>query len=286
MGYGDDLMVTALASQVKKKYPNRQIVIGNVAKKQAYHSIVYDNNPNITDCRLIDKTKPIHIIDYHSGNRPYINYKKSKDSKKYFWNKSFKPTPGEIYFTENEKKKSYLILKKAINDWNKRNTQKFKSIIFLETSSTKIDDSQFSIKHKNKDWGNENWSKLINKLNNDFLIIQPKHDKSKLFENVYVTETINFREACAVLSNCDLFLGHEGGFGHASAALEKKAIVYFGGWIPPEVTGYSFHENIYYESIQSPCGEFKKICSHCEDARKNIKVDNLEERIRKVLSSK
>ena len=31
MGYGDDLLVTALAANLKKKFPNRQIVIGNFA---------------------------------------------------------------------------------------------------------------------------------------------------------------------------------------------------------------------------------------------------------------
>ena len=34
MGYGDDLMITAtFASKIKKLYPNRQIVIGNIKKK-------------------------------------------------------------------------------------------------------------------------------------------------------------------------------------------------------------------------------------------------------------
>ena len=47
MGLGDDLMITAQASQLKKKHPDRQIVIGSVSKKQAYHSIIYDNNPPI-----------------------------------------------------------------------------------------------------------------------------------------------------------------------------------------------------------------------------------------------
>ena len=32
MGYGDDLLITSLAAQIKKKYPDRQIVIG-IAKK-------------------------------------------------------------------------------------------------------------------------------------------------------------------------------------------------------------------------------------------------------------
>ena len=33
MGYGDDLLVTKLASEIKKKYPDRQIIIGSSNKK-------------------------------------------------------------------------------------------------------------------------------------------------------------------------------------------------------------------------------------------------------------
>ena len=36
MGYGDDLMITAFAEKIKKKYPERQIVIGNISEKKAY----------------------------------------------------------------------------------------------------------------------------------------------------------------------------------------------------------------------------------------------------------
>ena len=32
MGYGDDLLITDLAAKIKKKYPERQIVIGNFKK--------------------------------------------------------------------------------------------------------------------------------------------------------------------------------------------------------------------------------------------------------------
>ena len=77
MGYGDDLLVTKLASKIKKQFPDRQIVIGEAKKQRAYHSIVFDNNPNISDCRNLEKNKPIHIIDYHENNRPYIDYGKT-----------------------------------------------------------------------------------------------------------------------------------------------------------------------------------------------------------------
>ena len=55
MGYGDDLLITAFAAKQKKLYPNRQIVIGNTKKRIANHSEVFDNNPNIADCRNLDK---------------------------------------------------------------------------------------------------------------------------------------------------------------------------------------------------------------------------------------
>ena len=137
MGYGDDLMITAYAAKIKQQFPERQVVIGKFQEKKTYHSPIYDNNPNISDCRKLDLKKPIHIIDYHNGNRPYINYKESLDSKKYIWNKNFKPTPGEIYFSEQELKTAEEIINKAKEFWTLNQKHKFKGIIFIEVSSTK-----------------------------------------------------------------------------------------------------------------------------------------------------
>ena len=165
------------------------------------------------------------------------------------------------------------------------NEKKYRNIIFLETSSTKINNKQFGIKHKNKDWGYDNWKELINKLRKDYLIIQSIHDESKQNVNVFNPKNMNFRLACAVLNEVDFYVGPEGGFGHAAAALNKKAVLYFGGWITPEAVGYDFHENIYYESKLSPCGEYKKLCSHCEEARKKITVDVFLKHINKISSN-
>ena len=38
MGYGDDLLITAFAAKIKKKYPERQIVIGNAKEGTAFYS--------------------------------------------------------------------------------------------------------------------------------------------------------------------------------------------------------------------------------------------------------
>ena len=149
-------------------------------------------------------------------------------------------------------------------------------------TSTKIYDWQFSIKHQNKDWGAKNWQKLIDVLTKDFLVIQSIHKESKKNLSVFSPNNMDFRLACAVLNEADFYVGPEGGFGHVAAALNKKAVLYFGGWITPEAIGYDFHENIYYEHKLSPCGEYKKLCSHCEEARKAISADVFLKYINKI----
>ena len=283
MGYGDDLLITSLASKIKKQYPDRQIIIGNREKNYASHSLIYENNPNIADCRNLDNNKPIQLIDYHELNRPYIDYEKSS-ANKYVW-KNFKPVPGEIYFSDNEKMEAKKIIIEARNFWNANHNKRFRNIIFLETSSTKINDTQFSFKHQNKDWGIQNWISLINKLKNDYLIIQSKHTQTKNINGIFTPKEMDFRLGCAILAEVDFYVGPEGGFGHVAAALNKKAVLYFGGWISPDVIGYEFHENIYYEDKQSPCGVKLKPCEHCSKAREVITTDLFLEHIYKISSS-
>tara|TARA_A100001011_G_C14286783_1_gene834133 strand:- start:861 stop:1712 length:852 start_codon:yes stop_codon:yes gene_type:complete len=283
MGYGDDLLITTFASKIKEQYPDRQIVIGNFEEKRAYHSIIYDNNPNIADCRNIDPNKPTHIINYHQYNRPYIDYEKSTNTK-YVW-RNFKPKPGQIFFTKEEKLNAKSIISQAIDYWKNTNDENYKKIIFLETSSTKKNNKQFGMKHKNKDWGYENWENLINKIKKDYLIIQSLHHETKKNIGIFTPENLDFRLACAVLNEVDFYVGPEGGFGHVAAALNKKAVLYFGGWISPDTIGYDFHENIYYDNKLSPCGEYKKICNHCEEARKAISVDIFLKHINKIGSN-
>ena len=283
MGYGDDLLVTSLAAKIKRQFPERQIVIGIAEKNHAFHSPVYDNNPNIADCRDLDDSKPIHLIDFHELNRPYIDYKKSI-SNNYVW-KNYKPVPGEVFFSDQEKIDAKKIISEAKEFWNKNHNKKFRNMIFIETSSTKINDAQFSFKHQNKDWGIHNWTTLINKLKNDYLIIQSTHTQTKNIDGIFTPQEMDFRLACALIEEVDFYVGPEGGFGHVAAALNKKAVLYFGGWISPDAIGYDFHENVYYKDKQSPCGVKLKACKHCSQAREKISVDLFLKHIYRISST-
>ena len=112
MGLGDDLMIVNFAEEEKKKYPNKQIVIGNLEEKIIYDSLIYKYNPNITPINKVDRNKPIHFINYNNRNRPYVDYKNSNNNN-WKWNMNFSPTPGKLYFTEDEKHKARTILKEA-----------------------------------------------------------------------------------------------------------------------------------------------------------------------------
>ena len=80
MGLGDDLMITAFAEQEKKKHPKKQIVIGNVKEKIIFDSIIFKNNPHITPIHNVKRDKPIHFINYHNRNRPYLDKKFLEDA--------------------------------------------------------------------------------------------------------------------------------------------------------------------------------------------------------------
>ena len=284
MGLGDDIMVTAFAKLEKQKFPDRQIVIGDFKKRLVKHSIVYENNPNITNPTQIDESKPLHYIDYHRFNRPYIDTIYSNQHKM-VWNYNFRPTPGELYFSQSENKKGMQILENAKSHWKTNNKNSCKGIIFLESSSSKKKDKQFALKHTNKDWSFENWSKLAEKLSSNYLVIQSIHSESKRIQNIYYCD-YDFRIACSVMNNSDIYVGPEGGFSHAAAALRKKAVIYFGGWIDPKVTGYDFHQNVYVNIDGSPCGSMSYLCKHCEVCRKKISVDLVYDLIIKELNKK
>ena len=128
MGLGDDLMITGFVEQEKKKHPNKQIVIGNLEEKIIYDSLIYKNNPNITPIDKVDRNKPIHFINYHTKNRPYIDYPNSNNMN-WQWNMNFSPIPGKLYFTEAEKMKAKKILSAAIYMSAKEDTKFYKEII-------------------------------------------------------------------------------------------------------------------------------------------------------------
>ena len=75
-----------------------------------------------------------------------------------------------------------------------------------------------------------------------------------------------------VLSRARSALIPEGGLHHGAAALGVPAVVLFGGFIPPAVTGYADHAN--FTGGATACGSLNK-CLHCRDALEKITVEEV-----------
>lgn len=118
----------------------------------------------------------------------------------------------------------------------------------------------------NKNWGEDNWQLVFEKL----------HDQPF----IRVPDCPTFRHACALLERSAGFIGHEGGLHHAAAALGKKAVVIFGGYISSAITGYPGHINL---SVGDGCGSVFP-CGHCKEAMASITVDSVVQAIKDMMS--
>jgi len=265
MGFGDEIMTTGFARVVKKKYPDSQIVIGSKIKKIIFESEIFRNNPNITSIKdLKPKAKKIWL-EIYKDNRPYIL---NSNKEKIFWDYTFRTIKGDLFFDNGEKKFAQNTISKIKNEWNLSNKNKYKKIVYIETSRISKTKENSRLGFYNRDWGYENWKNFIKKYKKNILFLQSSHKDSKNIDGIFSFES-NFREACSVMMHCDLFVGWEGGFAHAAAALNKMALVLFGGWIDPKITGYDFHSNIYINIEGSPCGMHDN-CDHCKKCIKLI----------------
>ena len=136
--------------------------------------------------------------------------------------------------------------------------------------------------YENKDWGFNNWEKIVDELKSEYAFLQITYAKRKPIRETINIDGLNFRTSSAILSMCDLFVGPEGGMMHAAAATNRKAVIIWGGHISPDITGYSFHNNLYNKHPLSPCG-MKNVCSHCIDELKKISTDKVINEIKKTI---
>ena len=59
---------------------------------------------------------------------------------------------------------------------------------------------------------------------------------------------------------------------HAAAALGIDAVVLFGGFISPQITGYEYHANL--TGGVKACGNLYT-CAHCRKAMDSISIDDV-----------
>jgi ADP-heptose:LPS heptosyltransferase len=244
LGIGDDIMATGMARGAAAR--GKRIAFGDGRRLLwgPFSAEAFRNNPNIAT-RVESNTE---WIAYHKGNRIYNRYDAPR--RRWIWNCDFKAPRGELFFDGAEMSQCRLragaVLIEPNMPWHKPITQ-------------------------NKDWGLANYQELADKLRKaGWRVLQTSYGKRRL-ERVERIQTETFRQVATLLTGIDLAIVPEGGLHHAAAAVGTRAIVIFGGVIPPAVLGYPSHINF---GADDACGKLDA-CDHCRRVLQSIEVDHV-----------
>lgn len=182
------------------------------------------------------------------------------------WVLSHRPRAGKIWLTKAERD----FAKQAIKDAG-LDGKKF-AIVGVDVKDNAS---------VNKNWGIENWQRVVDNM--PIPVVQLLQTRvAKPMRGAIGIYTGHFRQAAAVIAHAALVMCNEGGNHHMAASMRVPAVVIFGAFIPPSVTGYDFHENIAIETPEGFCGEFRE-CRHCNKAMAKITPDMVLSRVNKIL---
>jgi ADP-heptose:LPS heptosyltransferase len=249
-------MAAGIAERIRRTRGQR-VVIKDVRGQPRWHSL-WDGNPAIVRPGEPRGREGFAYIVNCKGIRPHIvEHRKER----FVFNENFRAERARIYLADAEK-----------------------AIGAIHAGQIIIEPNVPSNK-PNKQWGRERWAQLVELMHADG--IEPVQLGARSVNVVtgarhIVTEL--FREACAILSTARAAVLPEGGLHHAAAALNVPAVVLFGGFIEPRLTGYTMHRNV-FTGQNGHCGN-RKPCAHCAEAWEAISPAMVYGQIRMILQER
>jgi hypothetical protein len=255
LGIGDQVIATGLAKGAAAR--GKKIAFGDGRRIlwDANSASIFAGNPNIAPPKAtamnVNTQFELEWVPFYKGNRLYNRWTPGR----WEWNYSFRCIPGEIYLTKEERQFAKLVGDTPL-------------VIIEPNPSPKSPVA-------NKRWPMERFEEVAKVLRSDgYDVVQLHYRGARLLRNARSFPSPDFRRATAVLARAKLYIGGEGGMHHAAAAVGVEGVVLFGGFIPPEVTGYALHTNL--TGGAEACGSLQP-CDHCAAAMKAIEVDEVLE---------
>ena len=234
MGLGDEILALG---EAEKRFADTKtpVAICKIGGYPRQHD-AWKGSP------AVDENSKNKIIN-GGGARPYI---KHWSGRKAVYNLDYEPKAGKIWLTESEKAHCdvdypFIVISPHVKP----------------TAS------------KNKEY--DRWEEVIKDLPLPVLQLVPD-DTIHIINGAKKVVTPHFRHACAWIAKAKLVLTNEGGAHHMAASMGTPAIVYFGSFIPPTVTGYKDHVNIIAGDNPHFCGNFD-YCKECHENKKKVSPD-------------
>jgi ADP-heptose:LPS heptosyltransferase len=246
-------MLTGHARVMQQTDPRKVRVVYEKPKRW---SEVFDHNP-----RLARATEPGDFQEYRpreNGLRPYCA---AKSETRWTW-KAYGPPAGEVYLDRDE--------------------QQFAD---ARAGAVVIEPNIKRQASPNKDWGEVRWRELVWAMRAAGIApVQVGPRDTRRVNGALFIETHNFRHACAVVSRARAVVTHEGGLHHAAAAFNIPAVVIYGGYISPAVTGYEYQVSLFKRTDEHPLGcGWRTPCAHCRQAMEGITPEQVLDALKSTM---
>jgi ADP-heptose:LPS heptosyltransferase len=268
VGLGDELMAAGHAQRAFDANPELgPVAICDHKGVTRWHDL-FVGNPAIAEP---DKSQPFH-------RKPQTRWVKNAKFCRAYIQYPFTPDTGWT-FSSTWKARDHrprLYLRAAERSTGQQLRQQLGPFILIEPTPQRG--------NKNRWWPQDRWVAFAELAKAFGLpIVQLEHAASRPLPDSIKIPHANFREACGVMEQAELFVTTEGGLAHAAAALrpDRKTVVLWGGCVSAEVLGYPEHLNIYDSGPGSPCGKWAP-CAHCTAIWDRLTSEMVFEAVRTV----
>ena len=239
MGLGDEIMAMGEAEALYEA-TGRPVAICDQRSKPRWHE-AWENNPAVS--RVLGSG--VDCIINCPGKRSYIQWWRHNPRRTEFI-LEHRARAGKICFTIEEECRARAMAPGGV-------------FAIIEPGTRASLRSS-----RNKDWGMERWAEVIR----DFPVPVYQFDigdATPLLKGVGIIDSDDFRISAAIVKFAVLVLTIDGGMHHLAASVGTDAVVVFGGFCDPKITGYDSHANFYSDIDGSPCGCYAP-CPHCKEA--------------------
>ncbi|MGY4257712.1 ADP-heptose:LPS heptosyltransferase [Bradyrhizobium sp. USDA 4516] len=254
MGYGDELMGSGMARGAHARGVKIAFGDGREIKWHEWAHLIFYDNPNVAAPGQ-ERADNLEWIEHYGAVRKHC--RPGGGGCRHWIFTPGTQRPGELFFDPRE-----LEFAKRVGE----------DFVVIEPN---IKDKAKQWGAQNKQWGLDRYNGVAQILRNRGFRVVQFNTGLHAIDGIERIATPNFRTACAVLARAALYIGPEGGLHHACAAdpVNTPAVVIFGGFVSPWVTGYAQHVNL-FTGDDLGCGNFDA-CEHCRRCMSKISIEQV-----------
>lgn len=250
MGVGDQLLALGDAARLRG---DREIKVAIGDGSSVHWSVLYECVSWLWQPAERIPSDARWIIS-HPGNRPYCDYERmirearmrfglkgvmgGKQAfqllKRKYWRQNYHATPAPVVVLEWEQAIGRLLVDQL---------QDRRPLILIEPNLKPG-------APENKRWPFARYQQVVDACKDRCTFVQ---FGKPLLDGAVQLSAQPVRNVLGLISQVDGYVGTEGFLHHAAAALSKPAVVIFGGYINPTVTGYASHQNLWVECEDEGC---------------------------------